>query len=83
MKKKAILEIPPIPAGYKEKRKMYSVSAKIVDIDGSSILLLDVYPKNRKKPCRRIAVTPIDYGIYEYDTNTWSGMNIDNAGIRK
>lgn len=83
MKKKAILEVPPIPAGYKEKGKMYSVSAKIVDIDGSSILLLDVYPKNRKKPCRRIAVTPIDYGIYDYDTNTWSGMNIDNAGISR
>lgn len=83
MKKKAILKIPPIPAGYKEKGKMYSVSAKIVDIDGSSILLLDVYPKNRKKPCRRIAVTPIDYGIYDYDTNTWSGMNIDNAGISR
>lgn len=83
MKKKAILKIPPIPAGYKEKRKMYSISANIVDIDGSSILLLDVYPKNRKKPCSRIAVTPIDYGIYEYDTNTWSGMNIDNARISR
>ena len=40
------------PAGYKEKGKMYSVSAKIVDIDGAQILQLDVYPKNRKKPCR-------------------------------
>ena len=81
MKKKAILKIPPIPAGYKEKGKMYSVSAKIVDIDGSSILLLDVYPKNKKKPLRRIVVTPIDYGIYKYDTKNWSGKNIGNDGF--
>ena len=83
MKKKAILKIPPIPTKYKERGKKYSVSAAEEEIDGSSILLLDVYPKNRKKPCRRIAVTPIDYGIYDYDTNTWSGMNIDNAGISR
>lgn len=83
MKKKAILKIPPIPTEYRERGKCYSVSAGVADIDGSSILLLDVYPKNRKKPCSRIAVTPIDYGIYKYDTNTWSGMNIDNARISR
>ena len=81
MKKKAILKIPPIPTEYSERGKRYSVSAGVVDIDGSSILLLDVYPKNRKKPLRRIAVTPVDYGIYEYDTKNWSGKSIENSGI--
>lgn len=81
MKKKAILKIPPIPTEYKERGKSYSVSAGVVDIDGSSILLLDVYPKGRKKPCRRIAVTPVDYGIYEYDTRNWSGKSIENSEI--
>lgn len=42
MKKKAILKIPPIPTEYSERGKRYSVSAGVVDIDGSSILLLDV-----------------------------------------
>lgn len=81
MKKKAILKIPPIPTEYSERGKRYSVSAGVVDIDGSSILLLDVYPKNRKKPLRRIIVTPVDYGIYEYDTKNWSGKSIENSGI--
>lgn len=81
MKKKAILKIPPIPTEYSERGKRYSVSAGVVDIDGSSILLLDVYPKNRKKPLRRIAVTPVDYGIYEYDTKNWSGKSIENSEI--
>lgn len=81
MKKKAILKIPPIPTEYSERGKRYSVSAGVVDIDGSSILLLDVYPKNRKKPLRRIAVTPVDYGIYEYDIKNWSGKSIENSGI--
>lgn len=81
MKKKAILKIPPIPTDYSERGKRYSVSAGVVDIDGSSILLLDVYPKNRKKPLRRIIVTPVDYGIYEYDTKNWSGKSIENSGI--
>jgi hypothetical protein len=81
MKKKAILKIPPIPTDYSERGKRYSVSAGVVDIDGSSILLLDVYPKNRKKPLRRIVVTPVDYGIYEYDTKNWSGKSIENLGI--
>lgn len=81
MKKKAILKIPPIPTDYSERGKRYSVSAGVVDIDGSSILLLDVYPKNRKKPLRRIVVTPVDYGIYEYDTKNWSGKSIENSGI--
>lgn len=78
MKKKAILKIPPIPTKYKEREKKYSVSAAEEEIDGSSILLLDVYPKNKKKPLRRIVVTPIDYGIYEYDTKNWTGKNIGN-----
>lgn len=78
MKKKAILKIPPIPTKYKERGKKYSVSAAEEEIDGSSILLLDVYPKNKKKPLRRIVVTPIDYGIYEYDKKNWSGKNIGN-----
>ena len=78
MKKKAILKIPPISTKYKERGKKYSVSAAEEEIDGSSILLLDVYPKNKKKPLRRIVVTPIDYGIYEYDTKNWSGKNIGN-----
>lgn len=81
MKKKAILKIPPIPTDYSERGKRYSVSAGVVDIDGSSILLLDVYPKNRKKPLRRIIVTPVDYGIYEYDTKNWSGKSIENSEI--
>lgn len=81
MKKKAILKIPPIPTEYSERGKRYSVSAGVVDIDGSSILLLDVYPKNRKKPLRRIIVTPVDYGIYEYDTKNWSGKSIENSEI--
>lgn len=81
MKKKAILKIPPIPTEYSERGKRYSVSAGVVDIDGSSILLLDVYPKNRKKPIRRIIVTPVDYGIYEYDTKNWSGKSIENSEI--
>ena len=81
MKKKAILKIPPIPTEYSERGKRYSVSAGVVDIDGSSILLLDVYPKNRKKPLRRIVVTPVDYGIYEYDTKNWSGKSIENSEI--
>lgn len=81
MKKKAILKIPPIPTEYSERGKRYSVSAGVVDIDGSSILLLDVYPKNRKKPLRRIVVTPVDYGIYEYDTKNWSGKSIGNSEI--
>lgn len=81
MKKKAILKIPPIPTEYSERGKCYSVSAGVVDIDGSSILLLDVYPKNRKKPLRRIIVTPVDYGIYEYDTKNWSGKSIENSEI--
>lgn len=81
MKKKAILKITPIPTDYSERGKRYSVSAGVVDIDGSSILLLDVYPKNRKKPLRRIIVTPVDYGIYEYDTKNWSGKSIENSEI--
>ena len=81
MKKKAILKIPPIPTDYSERGKRYSVSAGVVDLDGSSILLLDVYPKNRKKPLRRIIVTPVDYGIYEYDTKNWSGKSIENSEI--
>ena len=81
MKKKAILKIPPIPTEYSERGKRYSVSAGVVDIDGSSIVLLDVYPKNRKKPLRRIIVTPVDYGIYEYDTKNWSGKSIENSEI--
>lgn len=81
MKKKAILKIPPIPTEYKERGKKYSVSATEEEIDGSSILLLDVYPKNKKKPLRRIVVTPIDYGIYKYDTKNWSGKNIGNDGF--
>ncbi len=82
MKKKAILKIPPIPTKYKERGKKYSVSAAVEEIGGSSILLLDVYPKNKKKPLRRIVVTPIDYGIYEYDTKNWSGKSIENSEIR-
>lgn len=81
MKKKAILKIPPIPTEYSERGKRYSVSAGVVDIDGSSILLLDVYPKNRKKPLRRIIVTPVDYGIYDYDTKNCSGKSIENSEI--
>lgn len=81
MKKKAILKIPQIPTEYRERGKCYSVSAGVADIDGSSILLLDVYPKNLKKPIRRIVVTPVDYGIYEYDTKNWSGKSIENAAI--
>lgn len=81
MKKKAILKIPPIPTEYSERGKRYSVSAAVEEIGGSSILLLDVYPKNKKKPLRRIVVTPIDYGIYEYDTKNWSGKSIENSEI--
>ena len=81
MKKKKLLQIPPIPLRGNSK-KFYRLAADMFDIDGERHLVLDVYESRRDVGERgydyifRAAYTAHDWALYRPGTEMWSRGSI-------
>lgn len=81
MKKKRLLQVPPIQPRDCEKR-YYRAAADVIELAGESHLILDIYERecDGKKYIHvyRFAYTAGGWGVYDAMTGAWGQMSIRN-----
>ncbi len=78
MKRKAIEQIPPVPAGKEETDFPYRAAAAIVEIDNKKHLIIDIYRTRQPEELLiRMAINKNEYQNYNPQNDTWDRKKLD------
>lgn len=78
MKRKAIEQIPPVPAGKEETDRPYRAAAAVMKIGGQNHLITDIYLTSQPEtPVIRIVMNKTEYQNYRFQTSTWDRKKLN------